>query len=60
MAEELAKTIAADHPDRKDLRKSVSAICKWHGTRANKAMKKADSRWRKMVDDKKFWRPESV
>ena len=57
MAEELAKTIAAGHPDRKDLRKSVSAVCKWHGARANKAMKKADSRWRKLVNDKKFWRP---
>ncbi len=57
MAEELAETIAADHAGRKDLKKSVSAICEWHGARAKEAMKKADSRWRKLLDDRKFWRP---
>jgi len=56
MAEQLAATIAAEQPERKDLRKSVSNICKWHGERARVAMKKADARWRKLVDDPKFWR----
>lgn len=57
MAEELAKTIATAHPDRKDLNKSVAAVCKWHDARAKEATKKAESRWRKLVDDTKFWRP---
>ena len=56
MAEQLAATIATEQPERKELKKSVSDICTWHGKRARTAMKKADARWRKLVDDPKFWR----
>ena len=37
MAEELARTIAADHPKRSDLNKSVKRICKWHDRTRAKA-----------------------
>ncbi len=56
MAESLEDTIARNHPQRKDLNKAVAEICKWHRKRAKAAMKKADTRWHKLVDDQKFWR----
>ncbi|MCP4316400.1 MAG: CYTH and CHAD domain-containing protein [Hyphomicrobiales bacterium] len=56
MAEQLASTIALEHPDRKDLQKSVDRILKWHRNRAKKAMRKADRRWRTLSASPKFWR----
>ncbi|MDA4848460.1 CYTH and CHAD domain-containing protein [Hoeflea poritis] len=56
MADELSARIAADHPDRSDLNKSVRLICDWHAGRAKKQMRKADDRWRELRKSKKFWR----
>ena len=56
MAEELADKIAADHPERSDLNKSVKLICDWHARRAKKQMRKADDRWCELRRSKKFWR----
>ncbi|MEX3010808.1 CHAD domain-containing protein [Hoeflea sp. TYP-13] len=56
MAENLAAAIALDHPDRKDLQKSVAKICDWHNQRAKKAMRNADKRWRKLSGSRKYWR----
>ena len=59
MAEQLAATMAKQHPDNAELQKSVAKIVGWHRSRAKGAMRKADRRWKKLRDCNKFWRVQS-